>query len=217
MALDTVHAENVAGSKAMAETDQAEGLRTISRALDSLRGSPLKGNGEPEFRKIGDPPGKALIQHYLHQESQTTSHRLIFYAEVPAPGERNERSAWFIRSLLQQWGDPDWNKHEPIEAKEARLQAAIEDERIEVVIVADIHHLVLEHQVLTQRMDWLLSLFQRGVQAPLVIVGEPQKLNQLIASDGRFGWRFLPIHLPGETHALDPATNAVPALFRLVK
>jgi len=52
MALDTVHAKNIAGSKAMAETDQAEGLRTISRALDSLRGSPLKGNGEPEFRKI---------------------------------------------------------------------------------------------------------------------------------------------------------------------
>jgi hypothetical protein len=205
------------GGKAMTETDQAEGLRAVSRALDSLRGSPLQRNGEPQFRKIGDPPGKTLIGHYLHQESRTTSRRLIFYAEVPAPGERNERSAWFIRALLEQWGDPDWNKRELMDVKEARLTYDLEEERVELIIVADIHHLVLEHRILIQRMDWLLSLFQRGVKAPLVIVGETQKLNQLIASDGRFGWRFLPIHLPGETHALDPATNAVPALFRVVR
>jgi hypothetical protein len=205
------------GGKAMAKTDQTEGLRTISRALDSLRGSPLKGNGEPHFRKIGDPPGKVLIQRYLHQEAQMTAHKLIFYAEVPAPGERNERSGWFVRSLLRQWGDPDWDKHESLGEKEARLTYELEEERVELIIVADIHYLVLERRVLTERMDWLLSLFQRGVKVPLVIVGETQKLNQLIASDGRFGWRFLPIHLPGETPALDPATNTVPALFRVVR
>ena len=79
----------------MVETGQAEESHTISRALDSLRGSPLKGNGEPQFRKIGDPPGKAPIQRYLHQKSQMTARKLIFYAEVPAPGVNpNIEASW---------------------------------------------------------------------------------------------------------------------------
>jgi hypothetical protein len=186
----------------MTETDLwIEGRRILGRELAHLRASSRNLNGEPDFRELADPPGKALIQAYLsalhRHQPFTSTHWPVFYAEVPAP-PRNERSSWFVKSLLQQWGDPAWDARESAWEKEHRLEAALQEAYVELVIVADIHHLVLPRRVLREGLDWLLYLFQTGIHAPLVIVGEPVKMQQLILSDARFCSRFWPIRLPGE-------------------
>lgn len=187
----------------MTEADHlwAEGLRILGEKLADLRASSLKLNGEPDFREVADPPGKALIQAYLsalHQRQPfTATHWPVFYSEVPSP-PHNERSPWFVKSLLQQWGDPAWDARESAWEKEHRLVVAIQAAHVELVIVADVHHLVLPRRVLRERLDWLLYLFQTGIHVPLVIVGEPVKMQQLILSDARFCSRFWPIRLPGE-------------------
>jgi hypothetical protein len=186
----------------MTETDLwTEGLRILGRELAHLRTSSLKLNGEPDFREVADPPGKALIQAYLsalyRQQPFTAEHWPVFYAEVPPP-PRNERSSWFVKSLLQQWGDPAWDARESAWEKEHRLMTALQAAHVELVIVADIHHLVLPQRALRERLDWLLYLFQTGIHVPLVIVGEPVNMQKLILSDARFCSRFWPIRLPGE-------------------
>jgi hypothetical protein len=186
----------------MTETDLwTEGLRILSGEMANLRVRRLKLNGEPDFREVADPPGKALIQAYLsalnRRQPFTPTHWPVFYAEVPPP-PRNERSSWFIKSLLQQWGDPAWDARESAWEKEQRLESALQEAHVELVIVADIHHLVLPRRVLRGRLDWLLYLFQTGIHVPLVIVGEPEGMQQLILADARFCSRFWPIRLPGE-------------------
>lgn len=211
---DRLRERDTTRSERMAETDHlwAEGLRILGGELADLRASSLKLNSEPDFREVADPPGKALIQAYLsalhRRQPFTATYWLVFYAEVPPP-PRNERSAWFVKSLLQQWGDPAWDAQESAWEKEHRLEATLQEAHVELVIVADIHHLVLPRQVLRERLDWLLSLFQTGIHVPLVIVGEPAHMQQLILSDARFCSRFWPIRLPGEQKLPeDPTTRA---------
>ncbi len=187
----------------MTEADDlwAEGLRTLGRAFDGLRAGRIKLNGEPDYREVADPPGKALIQAYVselqRQQPFTATHRPVFYAEVPAP-PYNGRTSWFIQSLLRQWGDPDWDARESAWEKEHRLMAALQEAHVELVVVADIHHLALPRRVLREKLDSLLYLFQTGIHVPLVIVGEPVGMNRLICSDARFCSRFWTLHLPGE-------------------
>ena len=179
--------------------------RALTHELDLLRSSSLHLNGEPEFRALADAPAlpsKPLIHAYLtelaHRTPLIPQTRPVFYAEVPCPSP-NWRSAFLIQSLSQQWGDPAWDRRESSYEKQYRLEDAMRSARVELMIVADIHHLRLPNgRLLGERLDWLLSLFQSAVKIPLVIVGEPTIMEQLILTDGRFCTRFWPIHLPGD-------------------
>jgi hypothetical protein len=120
----------------------------------------------------------------------------VFYAEIPVP-PRNWRTSWLITSLLDQWGDPAWDSQISSYDKHYRLEGAMRSAHVELIMVADTHRLVLPNdRVLGEQLDWLLSLSQSS-RIPLVIAGEPEKMEQLILTDARFCSRFWPIRLPG--------------------
>ncbi len=176
--------------------------KALTQELDLLRSSTLNLNGEPEFRALADDPAlptKPLLHAYLAELAcKALRTRPVFYAEVPCPPP-NWRTSWFVKSLLLQWGDPAWDARESSYEKQDRLGDAMHAARVELMIVADLHHLKLSNgRLLGERLDWLLSLFQSAVKIPLVIVGEPTIMEQLILTDGRFCTRFWPLRLPGD-------------------
>lgn len=183
----------------------AQRLKALTHELDELRSSSRKPNGEPEFRALADVPArpvKPLIHTYLRslpgQQALFPATRPVFYAEVPFP-PANRRTSWLVTSLLDQWGDPEWDKRESSYDKQYRLESALQAAQVELLIMADVHHLRLPSgRLLGERLDWLLSLSQSVIKIPLVIVGEPTVMEQLILTDGRFCSRFWPIRLPGD-------------------
>ena len=180
-------------------------LRKLTRVLDGLRASSWRTYGEPEFRWMADPPAKLLIHTYLEHlyDPELFSQRTkpVFYAEVPAPPlyGRPATLFWLLKALLFAASDPAWDQRESFVDKQYRLEDAIRAKHVELIIVADIGHLVLPTgQVLADHMEWLLSLFQSEVRVPLVIVGDPMKVDRLLCSNERYITRFWRIGLPGE-------------------
>ncbi|BCL84665.1 hypothetical protein ccbrp13_71300 [Ktedonobacteria bacterium brp13] len=151
-------------------------------AVHHLRTSPRDPNGEPQFRSLADPPGKSLVQAYLQHE---TDSKAVLYVEVPSTEQRPSGKAWLLKVLLRATDDPEWNKQEASYTKEIRLKDRLKRET-ELVIVADIHHLAQE----PQHFDLLLSVFQTDTMMPLLIVGEPTQMRQLLMANARFTWRF---------------------------
>src|SRR5712692_7201745 len=101
----------------MTEADlTTQRLKVLTRELNELRSSSLNLNGEPDYRALTDTPGlpvKPLIHAYLQslpgKPALIPETRPVFYAEVPVP-PRNWRTSWLVTSLLDQWGDPEWDK-----------------------------------------------------------------------------------------------------------
>ncbi len=157
----------------------------FSSAVNRLRTSTLQRNGEPHFYARADPPSKALLRAYLQNPTISDG---VLSVEVPSTEQRPRGKAWLLKVLLQAGGDPDWDKQEASYTKESRLKEHLKRET-ELVIVADIHHLANA----SQHFDILLSVFQTGRMMPLLIVGEPTQMRQLLAADERFTWRFPPL------------------------
>jgi hypothetical protein len=168
-------------------------LACVSDQLDHIRSASLQRKGEPHSRSLADPPGKALTQAYLSVNERRaigTAKRPVFYAEVPPP-PKNWRTNWLLKSLLAQWGDPDWHKRTSGYNQQLRLENAWLLARVELLIIADVHHLVLPNgKVLATELDVLLDLSTNRVKIPMVLVGEPTRMQQLLWADDRFGLRF---------------------------
>jgi Bacterial TniB protein len=186
------------------ELSPDELLAALTKELDELRKRPQRNAvGEPEFRWLADPPALPVVQAYVQQQKPMDGPRSparpVFCAAVPQPPS-NYRSAWLLKSLLQQWGDPAWDKREPELEKMNRLEHALRAASVELAILTDIHYLVLPNgRPLTDMFDFLVSFFQSCMKTvPLVIVGDRVKTDRLICSNSRFIGRFWRIRLPGE-------------------
>ena len=197
------------------DLSQADFLALV-RELDELRLRPQRGGvNEPEFRELVDPPGKPLVQAYLQQLSPSEVKgqgmtKPVFYAEIPTPPE-NWQSAWLVKALLQQWGDPTWDKREPTHDKTYRLERGLLDQRVELAILADIHHLALPGgRPLLDLFEGITSFFQSRTRIiPLVIVGEREGMNRLVLANSRLSSRYWRIRLPSEPEEPeDPAAEA---------
>jgi hypothetical protein len=197
------------------DLSQADFLALV-RELNELRLRPQRGGvNEPEFRELVDPPGKTLVQAYLQQLSpsegtgQGTS-KPVFYAEIPTPPE-NWQSAWLIKALLKQWGDPTWDKRESTHDKTYRLEHGLLEQRVELAILADIHHLALPGgRSLIDLFEGITSFFQSRTRIiPLVIIGEREGMNRLVLANSRLSSRYWRIRLPSEPEEPeDPAAEA---------
>jgi hypothetical protein len=142
---------------------------------------------------------QAYIQQHPPYETEQGRAMPIFYAVLPPP-QANRRPSSLVKSLLQQFNDPWWDTHEPIWEKEERLKQCFLASQVELAILDNFHHAVSPHgRPLTQLMEWLIWFFESCVRTvPLLIVGEPTRIKQLLFTNGRFLTRFWRLSLPGE-------------------
>lgn len=159
----------------------------FASALQQLQTSAPDPNGEPQFRYLNDPPGRSLLDAFLKQLTPTVRNA-IFIAQVPPHENRPYGQAWLLKALLRQGGDPDWDKREAAYTKEYRLKDHLKH-GTNLVVLTDIHLLA----EIPQQFESLLSIFQTGKMMPLLIIGEPTRTRQLLTSNERFTWRFLPL------------------------
>jgi hypothetical protein len=80
-------------------------LNRFSHALNTLRTSMRDLNGEPQFRHLADPPGKALFQAF-RENLAPSERRAVFSVEVPATEQRPRGETWLLKVLLQAWVTP---------------------------------------------------------------------------------------------------------------
>ncbi|GHP00947.1 hypothetical protein KSF_109940 [Reticulibacter mediterranei] len=138
----------------------------FASALEHLQTSAPDPNGEPQFRYLDDPPGRSLLEAYLNR--LTASARDAIFAQVPSDEDRPSGQVWLVKTLLHQWGDPDWDKREAASTKERRLKDHLK-RKATLVVLTDIH--TLSHT--PQQFEILLSIFQTDNMMPLLIIGEP--------------------------------------------
>lgn len=161
------------------------------------------GSSEPAYRWIADPPGKAVMQQYLqlhpHRETDHEPVLPIFYAELPpAPSGRGKPN--LTSFLLAQLGDVAAAKWKDALDRTYRLADLIHTYQVELVVLAEFHHLCTPTgRFLTDQLEWLVSFFRVHLKIPLLAIGEEKIINSLIlASSSGVIRRFHRMRLPGE-------------------
>ncbi len=187
----------------MADEDSSELLLVaLAREIATMQ-LLSRGSSEPAYRWLADPPGKSVMQQYLQEHPRReTDHELIlpvFYAELPpAPIGRGKPN--LTSFLLAQLGDTDAAKWRDALDRTYRLAELIHIYQVELVVLAEFHHLCTPTgRFLTDQLEWLVSFFRVHLKIPLLAIGEEKAVNNLIlASSSGVMRRFHRIRLPGE-------------------
>ena len=184
----------------MADTPfMAETLAELKRELalaKAISGGPA--GHEPAYRYLGDPPGKSVIQAYLHQQqpAEPTEDQAfpVFYVEVP-PLFPNRPP--LIEVLSRGLRLPMGGKWKDQFLAEERFAEQLRARQVELVVLADAHHLTARPHA----VEWLVSYFRNYLNhVPLVMVGESEQMDTLLLWKAT-AWvvrRFHRIRLPGE-------------------
>jgi hypothetical protein len=162
-----------------------------------------RGSSEPAYRWLADPPGKSVMQQYLqeHPRRETDYEPVlpIFYAELP-PTPSGRVPPNLTSFLLAQLGDVAAAKWKDALDKTYRLADLIHTYQVELVVLAEFHHLCTPTgRFLTDQLEWLVSFFRVHLKIPLLAIGEEKTINSLILeSSSGVMRRFHRIRLPGE-------------------
>jgi AAA domain len=163
----------------MAETaTMVEMLAALKEAIataKSLSGGPA--GHEPAYRYLGDPPGRAVTQAYLQerQPPEPKSQALpVFYVELPPLVQ--ERSP-LVEVLSKALDLPMNGKWQDRLLAEERLAEQLRARQVELVIIADAHHLIGRPLA----VEWLVSFFKQHLNhVPLLLVGESKLMDDLL-------------------------------------
>ncbi len=190
--------------KHMADGDSSELLLAgLTREIATMQ-LLSSGSSEPAYRWLADPPGKAVMYHYLqkHPRCETDQGPIlpVFYAELPpAPSGRGKPN--LTGFLLAQLGDTSAANWKDALDRTYRLADLIHTYQVELVVLAAFHHLCTPTgRFLTDQLEWLVSFFRAHLKTiPLLAIGEKETVNSLIlASSSGVMRRFHRIRLPGE-------------------
>lgn len=156
----------------------------------------VQGTQEPEFRWVADPPGKPVAQAYAHENlpQGTGQNRVVpvFYAEIAQPSAKRKPYA-LVKSLLEQFGDPDAFKREEGLNKVYRLEYLLKSSQVRFAIMTDCHNLVADE------VEWLVSIFKSQIKTvPLIAIGEATAMERLTRGNASLARRFYRLRLPGE-------------------
>ncbi len=177
--------------------------KEIARAT-SLSGGPA--GHEPAYRYLGDPPGKAVIEAYLQEQRSTESKgqaHPIFSVELPPLVQ--ERSP-LVEVLSKALDLPMSGKWQDRLLAEERLAEQLRARQVELVIIADAHHLIGRPLA----REWLISFFRQHLNhVPLLLVGESKLMDDLLLWKASAGVvrRFRRIRLPGEPERQENAES----------
>lgn len=184
----------------MADTPpMAEMLTVLKRELaiaKAISGGPA--GQEPAYRYLGDPPGKSVIQAYLHQQQPTELAEdqalPVFYVELPPLFPDRPP---LIEVLSRGLRLPMRGKWKDRYLSEERVAEQLRARQVELVVLADAHHLSSRPHA----VEWLVSYFRHYLNhVPLVLVGESERMDTLLLWKAT-AWvvrRFHRIRLPGE-------------------
>jgi hypothetical protein len=166
----------------------------------------IQGTQEAEFRWVADPPGKSVAQAYAQENlpQGTGQSRIVpvFYAEIAQPSAKRKPYA-LVKSLLEQFGDPDAFKREEGLNKVYRLEYLLKSSQVRFAIMTDFHNLVEDE------VEWLVSLFKNQIKTvPLIAIGEVTAMERLTRANGSLARRFHRLRLPGEPPEEDPQIGA---------
>lgn len=184
-----------------ASPDNKTPLAYLTEALDRIRQEKTWGD-DPLRVYVSGPRVEDLLKEYLRQnprdESGETTRIPVFFVELPPPPER--RSANFLPSaLLEQLGDPAARIREPADHKTYRLVRFIRACQVELIILAQFHHLLSakRRQPLTSEFNWILELIMHQVkEVPVVVSGDQALTEHLPGSSFWLARRFFSISVP---------------------
>ena len=184
----------------MADTPTLAEMLTVLKKEFALAKAIIGGptGHEPAYRYLGDPPGKSVIQVYVHQQQPTdpTEDQAlpVFYVEVPHLFPDHPP---LVEVLSRGLGLPMRGKWKDSLLAEERLADQLRARLVELVVLTDAHHLSSRPHA----VEWLVSYFRHYLtHVPLVLVGESEQMDTLLLWKAT-AWvvrRFHRIRLPGE-------------------
>ncbi len=156
---------------------------------------------EPAYRYLADPPGKSIIQAYLQQRSSELPGQgdtgPILYVELPPLSPKGPP---LVEVLSRALDLPMRGKWQDRFLAEGRLAEQLRARQVELVILADAHHLINRRF----GVEWLVSFFRQYLSdVPVVLVGESEQMDNLLLWKAT-AWvvrRWSRIQLPGEEEA----------------
>jgi hypothetical protein len=116
-----------------------------------------------------------------------------------------KRSETYLPTLfLQALGDPQAEARIDAESKSMRLKFLLGRRGIDLIILADFHHLVTRarQQPLTYEITWIKALIKEiEPPIPVVATGAIETVERLLRSNEQMSSLFSFLPLPGETNS----------------
>lgn len=198
-------------SESLDQAQMAAFVEALALAQSISHGN--RAGQEPAYRYLTDPPGKSVIQAYLQQRStelpvQSDTCPVLYVELPPLPPKRLP----LVEVLSRTLDLPMAGKWKDRFLAEERLAAQLRARQVELVILADAHHLINR----PFGVEWLVSFFRQHLSdVPLVLVGEREQMDNLLLWKAT-AWvvrRWSRIQLPGEPEERVERNAALRRLF----